>query len=187
MKKRCATPMMSCEKNEALIDHAVSSYFVAYNSVFSRTIRHIFFRHNSNRSTTYSAEESTIFSTLPKKWQPFPFDKTRTSGLFPGFSRYRPFLKNTLYQPFSFFCKPYPTNLLLVLLSMGGAGRIGSSPCKHSSHREGYSGVEFSWDAIRAQPSGFRGRTTAPTGCGDVAGIKKPGQLVAARAWWWRG
>jgi len=22
---------------------------------------------------------------------------------------------------------------------------------------------------------------------GDVAGIKKPGQLVAARAWWWRG
>jgi hypothetical protein len=82
----------------------------AYNSVFSRTIRHIFFRHNSNRGTTYSAEESTIFSTLPKKWQPFPFNKTRTSGLFPGFSRYSLFLKNTLYQPFSFFCKPYPTS-----------------------------------------------------------------------------
>ena len=59
---------------------------------------------------------------------------------------------------------------------------IESSPCKHSSHRAGHSGGECFREHWKGIARVFRGRTTAPTGCGGGAGIKKPGQLVAARA-----
>jgi hypothetical protein len=59
---------------------------------------------------------------LQKKKAPFSSDKPRRSGLFPKFPRYFPVLKTTLYQPFSFFCKPYPTKIGLVLLSTAYLG-----------------------------------------------------------------
>jgi hypothetical protein len=97
--------------------YEVGSFTHIHNSVFSRTIRPIFLRHNSSMAFGGNTKNRKVVRLLQQKQEPFSSDKTRRSGLFPDFSRYPSVPKTTLYQPFSIFCKPYPTKIWLGLLS----------------------------------------------------------------------